>query len=74
MKIKNKKLIGQKCDCFFTGAAMLCKLHSAAPDLLAALIKVKAALDKHRYGDRTPGELEAYFAINDAIAKAEVRS
>ena len=40
-------------------------------DLLTAARVIKASLDSKKYGDRKEGELEGYFNLCDAIAKAE---
>lgn len=63
--LKNKKLIGQKCECFFTGAAMLCSLHAAAPKLLAKLKAIRYALHE--------SELEGPDGLDALIASAESR-
>ena len=47
------------------------RLIAAAQDLLEAAKAIKTTLDKRKYGSRNPGELEGYFALCDAIAKAE---
>ena len=64
--MKNKKMIGQTCDCFFTGAVMLCKTHAAAPDLLESA----KALFLYR-GAGQIATKNAEDRLRAAIAKAE---
>lgn len=74
MKAKNR-LIGQKCQCFFTGAAMLCKVHAAAPQLLAALKECNRQITQWRKTGKPDlvGIMQAQDAARAAISKAEGR-
>jgi hypothetical protein len=51
--------------------AYIVKAVNCHEELLKAAKEMVEALNKQKYGERKEGQLEAFFALNAAIAKAE---
>lgn len=72
----------ERCSAPYDDEVLLCPLHKAAPDLLAALHKLEWSAESPRYGRMCPaceslqseGEHEPDCYLVAAIAKGEARS